>query len=106
MTWAVVWDVLCDIGKAVYCVGLLAIGAQMLRVAPGMQRAMNALAAASVQLASAITKAAADEETLCQIAADVAEIKMARVPDPSLLERVYRALEKHEAEPRSRAEAR
>lgn len=104
MTWLAAWEVVCDVGKAIYSIGLLAIGAQMLRAAPGMRRAMNALATASAQLAAAIMANAKDEAKLDQIAADVAEIKSARVADPSLLDRVYRALEQREAERRAQAE--
>jgi len=105
MNWEFAWDVACKLGTAVYSAGLLAIGVQMLRAQPGVRRDMNAHATALSAHAAALTRSAASEDKIAQIAADVAEIKAARVVDSELLERVYRALEQLEAE-RSGARAR
>lgn len=105
MTLREVAEVAYEVGKAVYSFGLLALGVVLVRAVPGVRQMGKDFTAALIAHAAALTLSAAREDKIAQIAADVAEIKAARVVDSDLLDRVYRALEQCEAE-RSGARAR
>lgn len=83
-----------EIGRAVYSVGLLILGAWVIASAPSAMRVLRDLTAALVATASGLRAVVADKETLDQLRLAVERVELAQAVDRKTLAEIKTGVER------------